>query len=552
MTNSLVRTSILRRSLPCLIRVAMCTLLIPTLAYVSANARAAGGKPPPQLWLYYSTNLLVNKNIITLQHIWRNAYRDGYSHVLLTDSKFGHLQLLGAARQHYMHNVRRVATLARHLHLTLVPAICPIGYSNDLLAVSPALAEGVPVRRVPFVVQSQWASVVADPAADLPAHPTWMDSDIQLRRGIAVVHNPPGNARLLFKKTVHPYWAYHIRVWIKTRQFTGRPQIEVLAGPHHRELQYENIATKRLQPWRRYDVVFDALSYRHVNIYFGTWGKGRGLLAWRNWSMHVAGLVNPISRRGAPTTIRGYRTGVDFVPPRDSKLGCMPYPGQYTAWSQPLRIHFLTPVRNGTVVYVSWYYPPIVYDGEVAGAMESPRFLHLLSVETHAVRAMFHSRHYMLAVDELRALGWDTRRTEHDGTPGAILAHGVRYCRRLLRGDRIYIWGDMFDPGQNARPKYYLVNGSLEGSWRGLGRHTVVLNWDGDQKRQSLEFFAHRGNSQIIAAYYDAPLSHTLAWLAAARGVRGVLGVMYTTWRGDYRQMGAFAELVRKNWRQSK
>jgi hypothetical protein len=507
------------------------------------GVRAAQHGPKLQLWLYCSTNLLVHEDVIKTEQLWRAAAHDGYSHILLNDSKFSHLSLLGSSLRRYMKTVRRARILAQHLHLTLVPAVCPIGYSNDLLALNPSLAAGVPVKSVPFVVRHQIASVMPEPKYDLPHRPPWMDSDIRFSRGEARTINPPGNARLVFSLAIHPFWAYHLRVWIKTKSFTGRPHIEVLAGRHNRNLQFEDLAVARTQNWRRYDVVFDSLKYRHVRIYLGTWGAAHGELAWKDWSLDVAGLVNPLSRPGAPTRIAGFRPGVDYIVPHDPLLGRDPYPGEYSAWHHPVAVRFIRPVPDGTVVKVSWYYPPIIYGGEVAGDIQSSAFLHLLASQAASVRSMFHSRHYMLGIDELRVMGWD-HAGAGDQSAGQILARTTRYCRRLFPGDRLYTWSDMFDPLHNARSHYFLVHGSLRGSWRGLDRRMVIINWNGGHKRRSLKFFSRRGNRQIIAAYYDAPLSYTRAWLRAARGISGVIGCMYTTWRGDYRQMSAFARLV--------
>ncbi len=78
------------------------------------------------------------------------------------------------------------------------------------------------------------------------------------------------------------------------------------------------------------------------------------------------------------------------------------------------------------------------------------------------------------------------------------------------------------------------------------------MNWNGDHKNKSLKFFEARGNRQIIAAYYDAPLSQTAAWIRAAKPVPGVIGYMYTTWAGDYRKIGAFAKLIHQAYAQHK
>ncbi len=51
----------------------------------------------------------------------------------------------------------------------------------------------------------------------------------------------------------------------------------------------------------------------------------------------------------------------------------------------------------------------------------------------------------------------------------------------------------MFDPHHNAKaPPFYLVRGTLEGSWEGLSRETVVINWN-QRNAKSAKFFAGPG-----------------------------------------------------------
>jgi len=76
----------------------------------------------------------------------------------------------------------------------------------------------------------------------------------------------------------------------------------------------------------------------------------------------------------------------------------------------------------------------------------------------------------------------------------------------------------MFDPHHNAVGGYYLVNGTLEGSWKGLAPSVIVANWNGGKARESLHWFAGRGHPQIIAGYYDVDdLSNFRTWDAVAR-----------------------------------
>jgi len=70
----------------------------------------------------------------------------------------------------------------------------------------------------------------------------------------------------------------------------------------------------------------------------------------------------------------------------------------------------------------------------------------------------------------------------------------------------------------------------------------IIVNWNSGQPAQSLPFFAQRGHVQVLAGYYDGPPERIRDWLAAGRNLKGIRGVMYTTWRGDFSQLEAFAE----------
>lgn len=93
----------------------------------------------------------------------------------------------------------------------------------------------------------------------------------------------------------------------------------------------------------------------------------------------------------------------------------------------------------------------------------------------------------------------------------------------------------MFDPNHNAVDNYYLVNGTLKGSWDGLDKSMTILNWNGGKLGESARFFAGRGHKQVIAGYYDVDdLSGFTDWDTKAKGVPKVVGFMYTTWQQKY------------------
>ncbi|MDB5297340.1 MAG: putative glycosyl hydrolase [Phycisphaerales bacterium] len=505
------------------------------------------GQPPKELWLYYPTNLQVDANVDKAKDLWGKAAAAGYTHVLLVDSKFARL---AQVPDRYFKNVERVKAAAAGLKLTLVPALFDVGYSNNLLGNDPNLAEGLPVRDQPFVVRGG----VAEPAPDLagfPPKPAFADEVVSVDGTVATVR--PGGptdraARLSYKLAVAPFRCYHVSVRVKTDGYKGQPEIKALAGK--RSLQWQSVKVKPTQDWTTYDVVFNSLDDAAVTVYFGDWSyKGVGTLQWRDWRVEEAPLVNVLRRSGTPFVVRGedgktLAEGTDYEPVANPKTGTVPYAGEYQAWHAPAALK-LKGVPDGTRLRVSWYHPAIVYDGQVSGCCEDPAFRALLADQAKRVGGAFGAAGYMMSHDEFRTFGWDASCAAGKATPGRMLADNAKFCTGLLGPTTAYVWNDMFDPFHNAVPgPYYLVNGSWAGSWEGLGKDVVVVNWNYGKRDESLKFFADRGHRQVIAGYYDGG-QHTARWLASAARVPGVVGVMYTTWRNDYSKMEGFAREVR-------
>jgi hypothetical protein len=78
-------------------------------------------------------------------------------------------------------------------------------------------------------------------------------------------------------------------------------------------------------------------------------------------------------------------------------------------------------------------------------------------------------------------------------------------------------------------------------------------------RAQSLTWFAGKDPSamqphefhHIIAGYYSSPAGggpEAATEMAAAMGVRGVIGAMYTTWDDNYTQLQQYADGIRGAW----
>ncbi len=278
-----------------------CLLVLGTMLFtLEARPLAAA---PLQKWVYCAQNLLVDRNIDELETILRRAAKAGYTHVLLSDSKFAKL---GDMDERYFRNIERVRKLAAELKLEIVPALFSIGYSNDLLWHDPNLAEALPVQDALFVVRNGQASPQPDPPASLKGGDfsnlsawDWKDETVVSDNGAALIRNPAGrNARIVQKLKLAPFREYHISLRVRTQDFRGTPEVKLLAGDQ--SLNYNHLGAKPTQDWTTHHVVFNTLSNSNVNLYLGCWGGGTGSLWFDDARLEEAGLVNLVRREGAP------------------------------------------------------------------------------------------------------------------------------------------------------------------------------------------------------------------------------------------------------------
>ncbi len=153
---------------------------------------------------------------------------------------------------------------------------------------------------------------------------------------------------------------------------------------------------------------------------------------------------------------------------------------------------------------------------------------------------------YFLSHDEIRVANWNEPERASGRTAGQQLAENVRHCAEIIRRinpqAKLCIWSDMFDPHHNAVKDFYLVNGDLAGSWEGLPKDTIIINWNSGKPALSLKHFAERGHSQVLAGYYDAPPERIRNWLDAGKdNTKSLCGMMDTTWQSNFTDLEKFA-----------
>jgi hypothetical protein len=554
-------------------------------AVVTAGALLLGGRYPakdrplPYRWVLIRRNLLPEENVGRVQAIMRRAKAAGYNGIVLYDFKF---QQLGSMGSLYFQHVATIRRTARELGLEIYPTVCNVGYSGGLLSHDPNLAEGLPVHNALFQVADRRADLVQDPSLrltcgdfeqsqghtftgwelqDYPGQATFVDRETRhsgrqsLRmEEIGRVDPRDGHGRVMQEVAVSPFRQYHLSVWIRTDHFE-RPRAARVAvlTPDGQPLSFARWNIEQTQDWKQYHAVFNSLDNHQVKIYLGVWEAKGGKIWWDDVQIEEVGLLNALRRPGCPLTVKGddgtvYREGKDFEPVRDPRLGTVPWPGEYDLYHGPPTIR-LTPasrLQKGQKLRVSFYHVVTVEEGQVTCCLSEPKVYSLLKDEIGRVDRLFQPPGFFLGHDEIRQADWCAACRARHRTPGQLLADNVNWCVRTIRSRnpraRVFVWSDMFDPFHNAHDHYYLVRGTWAGSWEGLPRDVVIVNWNSSERQRSMPWFARRGHSQVLAGYYDGPPGEIRRWLDDGRGIPNILGVIYATWEDRYDDLEAFAQ----------
>lgn len=534
--------------------------------------------PPEKKWIYLSTNFYVEDNVSKAVSLAKTAKDMGYTGFLVSDSKFLRWDAL---EPRYIKNAKKFRDKVNSLDMEFVACVAPIGYSNDLLSRDPNLAEGLPVIDQPFVCQEDGSlTPIADGGVlkgggfengtvgwdwvDEPGKVCVVDPGEHAEGAASLKMSDigqSGNGRANQKLAVKPFHNYHVSFSVKTRGFDTPSQTNLtILSPRGQSLQHTSLPVKSDMPWTRVDLTFNSLDNSEVLLYAGVWGGNKGEIWWDDFRVGPAGLVNLVRRSGAPFKVTSldrkttFREGKDFEPAKDPSLGNIAWPGDYDVWhDQPKwsRTHD-SRILPGDTILVSYYHTALVYDGQVTCCLGEQKVFDIVKWQVEQVKKHLAPDGYMLSHDEIRVGGWDPACTEFARSPGEALAKNVRKCTQILKandpGKPVYVWSDMFDPFHNAQSKgyYYLVKGEAPwtGSWKGLDRDTIVVNWNmsDNVRHKSLDFFAGRGHKQILAGFYDGGGVDMLTWIKEAKSP---LGVMYTTWQGDFSALREFS----KAWR---
>nr|CAA9264523.1 hypothetical protein AVDCRST_MAG63-2607 [uncultured Armatimonadetes bacterium] len=362
--------------------------------------------------------------------------------------------------------------------------------------------------------------------------------------------NAARHCRIAQPLTLQPHRQYRISFWVKTENMApADPEVKVLTADAQSFINFQTFRSQRTQDWTHYDLVFNSLDHREARLYVGSWGGKDGKLWWDDLSIEEVGLVNVLRRPGCPVTVRG-ENGTAYEEGRDYEKIVDPQLHPWRAYHEPPRIRLTagTRIAENQRLRVSYYHPIIVYEDRVTSCLSEPKIFADWRDEVKQANDLLRPAAFLMSHDELRVMNQCALCRSKKRTPGELLAWNVRKAAQIIRqvrpGAEMWVWNDMFDPQHNAVDRYYAVNGSLKGSWKGLDKDVGIVNWHGGLMGKNARFFADLGLRQILSGYYDGDEdgSAIARWLANTRSVPGVVGAMYTTWEDRYDAMDVWAQ----------
>lgn len=511
----------------------------------------------------------------------------GYTGVAFWDVSAGYLNspLWPAGAASYFEQALAYAH-SRGLQVT-VPGM-PYGYANDVLANNPNWAESQRVIGTRYKVSADRRSLqIVNSFPGLlntsfeSGAVDWFDiGDICVRVDNMVAHtgnasvlisNAPGNGRIRQSFNLQPWRQYHLRFWVKSQNYSGTARFSIVNYDNPKiSLVKARLSMGSTQDWTEIDYTFNSQDTTRAWLQIGVHGGSRGNLWLDDIQIEETGLIYLTRRVGTPVTVYDpdnpdivFAEGSDYDYISDPYLSSVirPFNG---SWHTPpiVTLPSSTTLRPGQIVAIDSYSAsPIPTAWGQNMCFTHPDVLNYGHQNALALKDVVPpDTNILMGYDEIRQMHSCALCKAKGLTADQLLAWSVRQSiqtyNSVLPASPLWIWSDMFDPYHNAVANYYNVEGDLSGSWTGVPASVIILNWNRWNLTNSLNWFAGTNaqqpvaHKQIIAGYYDTGNGTAAAEseLAAAAGIAGLLGLMYTTWEDDYSQLENFAAAVHALW----
>ncbi len=251
-----------------------------------------------------------------------------------------------------------------------------------------------------------------------------------------------------------------------------------------------------------------------------------------------------------PTAPTVYEEGKDFRAVQDAKLFNDP-PGDFgfNHRGAELRLIADSRIKEGDKLRVSWYHPIVVHGEQVMCCLTEPKVYDLLRDQAKRVNDLLKPATFFMSHDEIRVAGWCKSCQAVGQDAGRAAGRQRRQCVDILKEvnpkAKIVVWSDMFDPNHNAvnellprqRPAGRFVEGTAgERDDRQLERRQA-----GGEPEVVRRARPHADHRRLLRRH---DLKNFQKWDAAAKGVQGVTGFMYTTWQHKFDHLEAYGRAM--------
>ena len=542
---------------------------------------------PMELWYMHGAFLTSPAAVTSSKALIDQASSAGYTGLMLWDSSLSRINDPSSANAPYL---KQVVDYATSKGMKVMPQLGYFGYSNDTLRFNPNWAEGQRILGAQFRVNSSRTGMdfvtsfpgLTDSSFETGNTSTWFrynDSGLSIDTTTAhtgaasvFIHNNPLDARVAQQVDVTPWRQYHVRLWAKTANYSGpRPNLFIYDSTNNNAFKLNaTVSVQGAQEWTAYDWVFNSGPSTRLQVATGLWGPSTGNLWLDDVQIEETALVYLLRRGGTPFRMydpanlnTSYVEGTDFNPVTDAVLTGSADFSDLWHTPTPITLGSTTRLSAGQLVNVDFYAAQPLPNSQMGMCLTEAGVQQWLHNNAQNVMALMPAGSpIMLAVDEMRHMNSCAQCRAKNMTAGQLLAWGfgqiLSQYQSAAGNSAQYVWGDMFDPLQNAHADYFQVEGDIAGSWTGVPSNVTIMNWNLSDMTNSLKFFAGMtaqntvAHNQVIAGFYDPGdndgANAARTELAQAGGVPGVKGLMYTTWNNNYGQLAAFAAAAKAAW----
>ena len=430
----------------------------------------------------------------------------------------------------HLARVERMKRLCKEHNMEIIPTVWPTAAA--VARYRPELGETTAVAGMRFVRRGGEARFVAE--APIP---------LASLNGESIAPGTIRAARVPVKKDS----IYRISLKVRTVNFSGasRLSLRVFQQEGWEARAISPTRFKPMQDWTEVSLVAQSIDDDVLTVRLFTSVKG----ATGTYGVKDAQMERIAPSRVSeafPVRVAGAASGAVFSAGRD-------YAVSVGKKSEPmaLKIPAGSSIKEGEELMVDVQTPVEVVHQSTPLCFTHPDREAYYRRTAEAVKRTLNPRKWFLYCDEIRAGGLCPRCRASGKTMAQLIADDVKLQCAAIRSVRadaeIYSWSDMFDPTHNAREKYFALASSLIGIWELLPRDLVICCWrEGRAENSSVAFFESLGFRTQVALYYDDDtLELSRRGLKAARAAAHCQGVVFATWRKNYKKLPAFCDLLR-------